>query len=193
MIELDRRRTAVYRFYDARDNLLYVGVAVNPKSRWYGHRDDKPWWPEVTTRTIEWFDDRRAAERAEFEAIQKERPRYNIHPTFWPKEPVAADPDEPGIEFVEWVRRTALAKGYRLGERGAMPALARAGDMDLNILKNFLAPKGPTQKWRRSPFVPYPPSVALLRGVAKAFGLPLDDVIIRAGLAEIDDFTRGKS
>lgn len=70
-------RTALYRFYDAEDELLYVGISKDPKTRWEQHRD-KPWRPDVAMRVVEWFDDRATAEHAERKAIQNEAPRYNV-------------------------------------------------------------------------------------------------------------------
>jgi predicted GIY-YIG superfamily endonuclease len=70
-------RTALYRFYDSDDELLYVGISRDPAERWKQHRD-KPWWREVAMRVIEWHDDRVTAERAERKAIRSEGPRYNI-------------------------------------------------------------------------------------------------------------------
>ncbi|WP_089106865.1 GIY-YIG nuclease family protein [Streptomyces hyaluromycini] len=72
-------RTALYRLYDTADTLLYVGIAVDPRSRWAQHARDKrdTWWPQVATREVDWFDTREAAEQAELTAILAERPRHN--------------------------------------------------------------------------------------------------------------------
>lgn len=69
---------ALYRFYDAVDALLYVGITVDPSQRFRAHRDEKPWWAEVTRIAIEHYPDREAVEQAEREAIAAERPRWNI-------------------------------------------------------------------------------------------------------------------
>lgn len=192
MIETDPRRTAVYRFYDTDGSLLYVGVAVDPKARWYGHAQDKPWWPDVAVKEIEWFDGRSAAERAEIKAIQDERPRYNIHPTFWPKAAADVDPDEPGIDFVEWVRRMARKSGYHIGVRGAASALARAGGIPTGTVRYFFEEKkAPKFGGFYGNYAPEPPSVVLLRAFAKAFDMPISAVMIRAGVASAEDFTRG--
>lgn len=70
-------RTALYRLYDASGQLLYAGIAANPKERWEDHAAKKPWWPEVARRDVEWFATREAAEAAEQDAIVAERPRHN--------------------------------------------------------------------------------------------------------------------
>ncbi|MFE9736135.1 GIY-YIG nuclease family protein [Streptomyces sp. NPDC005863] len=74
-------RTAIYRLYDATDDLLYVGISINPDARFRAHRIDKPWWLDVEAVQIDWLDSRLAAEQAETEAISTESPRYNLHQT----------------------------------------------------------------------------------------------------------------
>lgn len=69
---------ALYRFYDAARNLLYVGITLDPGSRWKQHAHDKPWWHEVTSTTIETYPDRASVLEAERAAIIAERPRYNV-------------------------------------------------------------------------------------------------------------------
>lgn len=70
-------RTAVYRLYDADDRLLYVGITTNPQRRWWQHARDKHWWPEVTRKTVEWFETRKSAERIEKIEVEEEEPVYN--------------------------------------------------------------------------------------------------------------------
>jgi hypothetical protein len=71
-------RTALYRHFDADRNLLYVGISVNPESRWKSHLYSLAEWPRFAAlRTDEWFDTRAAAEAAEVAAIKAERPRFN--------------------------------------------------------------------------------------------------------------------
>jgi hypothetical protein len=69
---------ALYRFYGAEDDLLYVGITVDPGRRWTRHRSDKLWWTEVARIQIDQFPDRPSVLAAELEAIEQERPRYNI-------------------------------------------------------------------------------------------------------------------
>ncbi|WP_050513182.1 GIY-YIG nuclease family protein [Streptomyces sp. JS01] len=70
-------RTALYRLYGTDDRLLYVGITTNPKKRWHAHSRDKYWWPEVTHKSIEWFETRKSAERIEKIEITEEQPIYN--------------------------------------------------------------------------------------------------------------------
>lgn len=69
---------ALYRFFNADGELLYVGISLNPGHRWGQHRADKPWWIEVATITVEAHRGRAEVLEAEREAIKRERPRYNL-------------------------------------------------------------------------------------------------------------------
>jgi predicted GIY-YIG superfamily endonuclease len=71
-------RTAVYRFRDAAGDLLYVGMTRNPRARFHNHAADKPWWPEVDAKAIEWLDTWAEAHAAEIAAIRAEKPRHNV-------------------------------------------------------------------------------------------------------------------
>ncbi|MFG1659026.1 GIY-YIG nuclease family protein [Micromonospora chersina] len=77
MTDLAERPTALYRFFDADDRLLYAGIAVNPPARWQGHKGEKDWWYTATRATLTWYDNRADAEKAEAEAIATERPLHN--------------------------------------------------------------------------------------------------------------------
>ena len=70
--------TTLYRFYDDRDRLLYVGISGNPARRHHEHSKEKPWWTEVARSTMEHFESRWAALDAERDAIHAEKPLYNI-------------------------------------------------------------------------------------------------------------------
>lgn len=71
-------RTALYRFYDADEALLYVGVTDDTNVRWKTHAAVKPWWPQVARKTVEWHDDRKIAEAHERRAIREENPLHNV-------------------------------------------------------------------------------------------------------------------
>lgn len=71
-------RTALYRLFGLEGELLYVGIANNPESRWTQHSKTKEWWHLVAKKTTCWFDRRIVAADAEVKAIQTERPRFNI-------------------------------------------------------------------------------------------------------------------
>ncbi|MYX67399.1 regulatory GntR family protein [Streptomyces sp. KhCrAH-43] len=71
-------RTALYRYYGAGAQLLYIGISNDPDFRWKSHlyRDSK-WASLVTSRVDEWFGTRSEAEEAEVAAIKSEQPRFN--------------------------------------------------------------------------------------------------------------------
>lgn len=74
----ENERTALYRFYDARGDLLYVGTTNNTSRRWVQHEKCQPWWHLVCLTPVEWFEERAVAEAAEVSAIETEKPRYNV-------------------------------------------------------------------------------------------------------------------
>lgn len=77
-------RTAVYRLYDENEQLLYVGVSADPRVRFRQHQRDRPWWPRVDAREIEWFDSRAEALDVEALAIRRELPLHNETGAQWP-------------------------------------------------------------------------------------------------------------
>jgi predicted GIY-YIG superfamily endonuclease len=72
------QRTALYRFYDSRETLLYVGITSDPWRRWREHVQEKPWYPQVKHQAVTWFDSEPQARRAEVRAIRREKPQFNI-------------------------------------------------------------------------------------------------------------------
>ena len=69
----------LYRFYNADDELLYIGISLSAVHRASQHRRGKSWWPEVARMTVERiYGDRKHAESVEGAAIRRERPKYNI-------------------------------------------------------------------------------------------------------------------
>jgi predicted GIY-YIG superfamily endonuclease len=77
-VEITDEPTAVYRLYDSADRLLYVGISRNLIARWAQHAADKPWWPQVTRKTVVMYGCRKEAELAEGKAIRSESPLYNL-------------------------------------------------------------------------------------------------------------------
>ncbi len=77
-------RMDLYRFFDADDQLLYIGISLHAAQRASSHRRDKAWWPLVRNMTVESLGDidRGAAQAIERAAIIRERPMHNIvhHP-----------------------------------------------------------------------------------------------------------------
>lgn len=125
-------RTALYRYFDANDKLLYIGISIDPDSRLRAHRDNhEPWVPAVASRTVEWLDSRPLALKAEEDAIKAERPRYNekhnyddapFDPASWPK--VADFHKVPGI--AELMRTEITSGRWAPGQR--IPSLRTLGE-----------------------------------------------------------------
>jgi excinuclease UvrABC nuclease subunit len=69
----------LYRMYDRRRSLLYVGISTNAATRATQHATDKPWWPEVDYIHVEHLNcDRQTALTIERRTIREEKPRYNV-------------------------------------------------------------------------------------------------------------------
>ncbi|MFE2073693.1 GIY-YIG nuclease family protein [Streptomyces misionensis] len=69
---------AVYRFYDADERLLYVGISKDPMTRWQEHMGRK-WWRNVTSYEVRWHQSRAEARAEEKRAMAEEEPVHNIH------------------------------------------------------------------------------------------------------------------
>jgi predicted GIY-YIG superfamily endonuclease len=67
----------LYRFFDRRFRLIYVGITGRGTQRFIEHARDKAWYRSVTFIALEHFDAAEAAARAERTAIALERPRRN--------------------------------------------------------------------------------------------------------------------
>jgi hypothetical protein len=122
-IEITDAPTALYRLYSSTGDLLYVGNTDHLKVRLAAHAKEKPWWPEVARKTVEWHPSKREAEDAETQAIHAERPAYNI------VEPVPQGGARkhgrnrhplvgwhPPTELADWARTQAAQQGRRLSD-----------------------------------------------------------------------------
>nr|BFF25036.1 hypothetical protein GCM10025732_30010 [Glycomyces mayteni] len=67
----------LYRMFNARGELLYVGITGNLTSRLAAHEREKPWWSEVSQILTEHHDSRGQVEAAERAAVIREHPKYN--------------------------------------------------------------------------------------------------------------------
>ena len=74
--------TSLYRHFDRGGALLYVGIAIDPIKRLYGHSSVSDWYDQIDTIKIERYPSRKTALAAEVEAIRIEKPLYNTahHP-----------------------------------------------------------------------------------------------------------------
>lgn len=80
----DRRPHILYRFYDADDTLLYIGITNSPTTRFNQHRSDKAWFKKVVRSTMQHFATRSELAIAELDAIRDEKPKHNIAHTVAP-------------------------------------------------------------------------------------------------------------
>lgn len=70
-------KAIVYRFFDPKGELLYIGATTVGANRWGRHSVDQTWWPQVSSVTVEHFDSTAAAQAAEKAAIGSEAPIHN--------------------------------------------------------------------------------------------------------------------
>jgi predicted GIY-YIG superfamily endonuclease len=70
--------TDLYRYYDARGNLLYVGISKSAVARAIEHQRVATWWGQWAVMMREAFSSRDEAIEAERHAILTEHPRHNI-------------------------------------------------------------------------------------------------------------------
>jgi hypothetical protein len=71
-------RTALYRATDGYGRLLYVGISNCGFRRLSQHLAKSEWRYSLAAVSIQWFDSRQKAERAEMAAIQSEKPVFNV-------------------------------------------------------------------------------------------------------------------
>lgn len=67
----------LYRHYDAKGNLLYVGQSNNAFKRYEGHQSTSKWAVASVMMRVEHFASREAAMAAEQTAILTENPQFN--------------------------------------------------------------------------------------------------------------------
>lgn len=70
--------TWVYKAFNKRGDLLYVGITNNPKNRLREHKDDSIWWEDKDQMTWDMYETRGQAETAELLSIRTENPVFNI-------------------------------------------------------------------------------------------------------------------
>ena len=75
---LNERPHVLYRFFDATDRLLYIGITVGIRGRLAKHEVEKHWYGEIARISVEHFPTRDAVLAAEKAAIQAERPLHNV-------------------------------------------------------------------------------------------------------------------
>ncbi len=70
-------RTVLYRYFDAENRLLYVGISDSWSRRAEQHKRHSHWFPQMARLETEWHENRAAACAAETKAIRTESPLHN--------------------------------------------------------------------------------------------------------------------
>jgi len=148
---------AVYRIYDANDQLLYVGLTNDTTTRWYDHATRKPWWKTEAHRyEARWYATRAIARAEEIKAIRTERPRYNVSEAVRPPRDVT--PRIPGvysqteISYRFWIGRERLRGLVRQGVFPASAPYARRRKLlfPIDAVERFFADRNgyDAEEWR---------------------------------------------
>lgn len=72
----------LYRHFDKDGILLYVGAAKDAMAR-LGTHHKREWYKNIRTITVHYYRTKRAALKAEAEAIAKEKPKFNERKKLW--------------------------------------------------------------------------------------------------------------
>lgn len=67
-----------YAFLDKTEEVIYVGMTKNRKTRFRAHKHNKPWWDEVERIVWNTLPNREAALEREQELISLYKPKYNL-------------------------------------------------------------------------------------------------------------------
>ena len=122
MAALEKRKHVLYRFYDASDVLLYVGITADFGSRVKGHQAEKHWSDLIVNVRLEHFATRSEALDAERVAIRDENPLYNVQGNRYVE--IDPGPDDGWRQLADVV--LFVANGEDLGRCSA--ALAEAAE-----------------------------------------------------------------
>jgi hypothetical protein len=137
-------RTAVYRVFGEERLLLYIGMTNSVPIRWNGHEAVQPWWEELRSLTVEWYETREEADAAEKAAILAEQPKYNV--TYLKPSLVRRERKRPEPTPVDWAA-VALERRDDDEDLLNMEDLTRmlrlnSATTTLNALKRTAGPKG---------------------------------------------------
>lgn len=70
--------TTLYRYFDDKNQLLYVGITGDNTKRQSQHRRNAFWFGKIASATFEHFESRQDALAAEAAAIESELPKHNL-------------------------------------------------------------------------------------------------------------------
>jgi len=73
-----KRLHQLYRHFDSKDNLLYIGISINAVNRLRGHQKASEWYKYIFKVTIQNYPSRAELEDAEIKAINDENPSHNV-------------------------------------------------------------------------------------------------------------------
>lgn len=128
------RSTTLYRFYDTKDRLLYVGISGNPGRRFSEHGKDKDWWTRVHRSTMEHFPTKEQAAAAEVAAIVTECPLHNVTHNGSAQQPSSGR--APQIQYVCDVCHRPVANGDGYIQT-SIQAAGRLEDRDADEVTNW--------------------------------------------------------
>lgn len=142
-METSSERTALYRFFGAEGQLLYVGITSKPGKRWETHMRSQSWWPDVAKQTVNWHPTREAALTAELVSIRDERPLHNARhsvgfstltlKTAWTCPACTWETTDP-VEQVEHMEQEITKLGADAASREDIERLARTIERASNAL-----------------------------------------------------------
>lgn len=95
--------TSVYRYFDKRGLLLYVGITRRGISRNSEHNTSKSWWQYVVRQEVDHYETRKAAHNIEKELIRQYRPPFNVQ-----HNPGHAEVREAYLQFVNVVNGSTV-------------------------------------------------------------------------------------
>lgn len=118
---------SLYRFYDADDRLLYIGISTQACARLAQHAKDKEWFPSVARASFEHYDTQAEALAAEKAAIKAERPAHNIRHSPTPR--VTRRNGDMTVEEVAAYLRVDIDMVNRWANFGRIPHVRRNGSL----------------------------------------------------------------
>ena len=152
MIPEDRHY--VYRHYNSNNELLYVGMSMNPIHRSAQHGCASHWFDDISRIEIEKFETKNEALACERDAIKKENPTFNRH---------LKRLDENGMTHAEYSRIELLNKivnfkaVYSIAEvaktfgfsKTRVKELVENGDIRSFVARTYKGPNGKMHEERK--------------------------------------------